>query len=419
MSRLRIRVGVYLDADPGTGGQAQYALTVLESLQGYSEQFELIAYCSWRYWQDVCDERGIAHKRVVPLRLPWCAKAVAKLIRSLTQSQIAPGWYQQLFARRIRRDRIDVCFFPVPTTLFKRIDAVSICPIHDLMYKYERATLNPGADRDYAHYDSLFREDAYYEELYAMILAYASVVLVDAELGEEHIRETFSDIRARIVVLAFCAPRHVDEYREAQLHDPQALAERIAPAVSAVTTAPYLYYPAMHRPDKNHLGIIRALKILQDRGIVCNVVFSGGFGPITATIKAEIEALGIRGTVHFLDYVSNEELCYLFAHAVALVMPTFAGPTNIPPLEAMALGCPVLISELYAMPDQAGGAAIHFDPDSPHAIADAIERVWTDPDERARLIERGYLRSAELGFPVFADRLRRVICEAVDRPDTV
>ena len=401
--KARIKVAVYLDADPGAGGQAHYALCLLDALRSHDDQFETIAYCSWRFWQDVCDDKGIAHQRIVPLRWDWGAKALAKVIRHFSQSQLAPAWYRALFARRVNKDSVDVCLFPVPTTLLTDVSIPTICAIHDLMYKYEREPYHEGKGRDYSYYDTLFQSDRYYETLYQSILSRATVVVTDAELGEQQIRESFSDIRAAIRILPFCAPRSTEAY------DPQA---EVSPAVRRAAQRPYLFYPAMHRPDKNHLALVRALRILEDQGLTCHAVFSGGFGPVTERINAEIERLRLRNSIIMLPYVTDEELCCLYAHAQALVMPTYAGPTNIPPLEAFALGCPVLISNIYAMPWQVGDAGILFDPDSPEEIAAAIREIWTCEPRRAELIEAGYRRSHELSFEVFAKGLTRIICEA-------
>jgi glycosyltransferase involved in cell wall biosynthesis len=56
--------------------------------------------------------------------------------------------------------------------------------------------------------------------------------------------------------------------------------------------------------------------------------------------------LGLEKEIHYLGYVPNEDMSGIYAEAVALVMPTFFGATNIPILEAWAFGCPVLTSDI-------------------------------------------------------------------------
>jgi glycosyltransferase involved in cell wall biosynthesis len=71
-------------------------------------------------------------------------------------------------------------------------------------------------------------------------------------------------------------------------------------------------------------------------------------------------------------------------------MPTYFGPTNIPPLEAMELGCPVIVSNKYAMCEQVGDAGLLCDPDSPEDIANCIMQVWGNEEKRKDMIVKGY-----------------------------
>ena len=76
-------------------------------------------------------------------------------------------------------------------------------------------------------------------------------------------------------------------------------------------------------------------------------------------------------------------------------MPTFSGPTNIPPLEAMKSGCPSAVSNIYAMPEQTKEAALLFDPESVDDMASAIAKLWEDDDLCRDLSERGKAVSRE------------------------
>jgi len=90
-------------------------------------------------------------------------------------------------------------------------------------------------------------------------------------------------------------------------------------------------------------------------------------------------------------------------------MPTFYGPTNIPPLEAFAVGCPVATSGIYGMPEQVGDAALLFNPESVGEIADCIRKLWQDDRLCADLVERGKGRVARWGQPQFNGRLREIV----------
>jgi glycosyltransferase involved in cell wall biosynthesis len=92
-------------------------------------------------------------------------------------------------------------------------------------------------------------------------------------------------------------------------------------------------------------------------------------------------------------------------------MPTYFGPTNLPPLEAFKLGVPVLYSNLTALRDQVGDAGVLLDLNDPGSMADGLHKIITQPEYRMRLIERGRQRIEALGD---AGRLAAVQ-EAIER----
>lgn len=117
----------------------------------------------------------------------------------------------------------------------------------------------------------------------------------------------------------------------------------------------------------------------------------------------------LEDNVSILGFVSDGQLVYLYKHAVAMVMPTYFGPTNIPPLEAMALGCPVIVSGQYAMGEQVGDAGILCNPDSPDDIARCIRKVWEDDGLRQSMIARGYARSRKWTQRDFKEKFIKII----------
>ena len=105
----------------------------------------------------------------------------------------------------------------------------------------------------------------------------------------------------------------------------------------------------------------------------------------------------------------------LYSGAVALVMPTFFGPTNIPVLEAWAFGCPVLTSDIRGIREQADDAAFLVNPRSVESIAEGIYRVWIDENLRCALTRAGSRRLSSYTVDDFRNRLIEIVEEAKER----
>jgi glycosyltransferase involved in cell wall biosynthesis len=158
----------------------------------------------------------------------------------------------------------------------------------------------------------------------------------------------------------------------------------------------YLFYPAQFWPHKNHVNLLKALRLLVEADPETPaLVLAGSDKGNRAFVESCAADLGVSHKVRFLGFVPTEDLIALYRNARALVYPSFSGPENLPPLEAFALGCPAIVSNYRGAEEQLGDSAVLFDPARPAAIAEAIARVVNDESLRTRLIERGRARAAK------------------------
>lgn len=88
---------------------------------------------------------------------------------------------------------------------------------------------------------------------------------------------------------------------------------------------------------------------------------------------------------------------------------TFFGPDNLPPLEAMSVGCPVIASNVSGASEQLGNAALIVDHKNPNAIASAIKLLLDDPVLRNSLIERGLVRANQWEVEDYVKELFKLI----------
>lgn len=156
----------------------------------------------------------------------------------------------------------------------------------------------------------------------------------------------------------------------------------------------YVLYPAQFWPHKNHVGLLHALRLLRDdHDLRLPAVFVGSDKGNEAHVRQVVESLGLRGQVHFLGFVPRSDLVTLYRHAFALAYVTFFGPENLPPLEAFALGCPVVASDVSGAREQLGDSALLVPPTDESRIADALLALHRDEALRRRLVVRGRERA--------------------------
>jgi len=155
----------------------------------------------------------------------------------------------------------------------------------------------------------------------------------------------------------------------------------------------YLFYPAQFWAHKNHVRILEALAVLREHGQHPQVVFAGGDKGNCGHVQKAVDRLGLREQVRMLGFVAAQDMRGLYEGCSAVVMPTYFGPTNLPPLEAWTVGRPLVYSKHLA--EHAGEAAVLADPDDAQDLARAIQQA-TDPATAARLVASGKLRLQQI-----------------------
>ena len=302
-------------------------------------------------------------------------------------------------ARALRELGIDLMIYPFPNGLAFEIGVPYVMTIHDMQHRLQPRFPEVSADGEWEWREYVFRNGA----------REATLLLVDSETSRDDVVDAYGEngvtVEAIEVLPVMPAP-----YLEAgaTATDRQRVREgyRLPPR--------YFFYPAQFWPHKNHLAIIEAVALLRDTGEDVDVVLAGTWsGSVREETHGNMveraQELGIAGRIHVLGYVPNKDLPALLAESVALVMPTFFGPTNIPPLEAWLLDVPVITSDLRGIREHMGDAAVLVDPTNPGALADGMRRIWTDAELRASLVERARVRRTIYTTEAHRERVARIV----------
>lgn len=178
----------------------------------------------------------------------------------------------------------------------------------------------------------------------------------------------------------------------------------------------FLLYPAQTWPHKNHENLFEALALLREGGLEVPLLCPGRRGANYPQLAERIGQLGLGSSVSFPGFVEPIELGSLYQLARALVFPSRFEGWGMPVCEAFEAGLPVISSRATVLPEIVGDAGILFDPDSPEEIADAIARVWSDPDLRTELVGRGRRRAELFSFDRTARMFRAHYRALAGRP---
>jgi len=164
----------------------------------------------------------------------------------------------------------------------------------------------------------------------------------------------------------------------------------------------YILTVGQFAPYKNHGHALRGFAQAFAARADMKLVLVQRRGPGNAALARLAASLGIADRVRFLPPMDDSALAALYNGALALLHPSLCEGFGLPLAEAMASGCPVVTSDLSAMPEVTGGAALLVDPHDTGAIAAALRRVVEDQKLAADLTERGLKRAQELRWADFA-----------------
>jgi len=394
---MKKKIGLFLDYDPSDGGTFQYAQTMIDAMAALpDDRFSVV----FGYTSDVWLSYLTPHE----VRRVFIPSGF--IGRALSQGWLRLGlpmapWrricrFFHPIARAVLNEQCDLWIFPSPTAKSFQIAVPALVSIHDLMHRYERRFPESASGSEYASR----------ERNYANICRWAQGVLVDSETGRRHVHESYGIPPERIHILPYRAPDYI---RTAQTPPDFDSRYRLPEK--------YIFYPAQFWEHKNHRNLIEAIYTLKAEIPDLKLVLSGSPKNAYEQVVTLVHHHNLDDDVLFLGYVPDGDMPELYRRARALVMPTFYGPTNIPPLEAFEVGCPVAISGIYGMPGQAGDAALLFDPESVEEIAGCIRKLWFDDDLCKNLAARGKMRAESWGRAQFNGQLCSIV-EQVMRAQT-
>jgi glycosyltransferase involved in cell wall biosynthesis len=371
-----LRLGVLFDQQIHAGGAYQQALNAaMVALELPPELVKVVFFTTLPENVSTLSTYGIESN---VLRLSWFAK-----IRSYFRRLIISTRLFRLveiiepfspFEANFVNYQIDLVYLLSPTSWAQSLEKLNyIVTLWDLCHRDDPEFPEVRSSKQFESRDRNYRA----------ILPRATAIFVDSELGKNNAVHRYGLDQARIHVMPFQPAEASRRKIESDLHvrDKYQL------------EFPYVFYPAQFWPHKNHIYLLEGLRSLEERfNKFVGVIFAGGDKGNRPYVERYARNLGLLDRVRFAGFVSNDEIVALYRQSVALVMPSYFGPTNLPPLEAFELGIPVLYSDKSGLRDQVGEAALLMDLDNPESMAVHLNNLIEDEYLSSRLIAAGYDR---------------------------
>lgn len=260
-------------------------------------------------------------------------------------------------------------------------------------------------DLSFIHYPETFTPNliAYLQQVVPWSVGRATHILADSQATKDDLMSVWQVLAGKITVLY----SGVDNmFRPVTDNKEQAAVRQ----KYGLDQTPYLFSVSTLQPRKNYQMLIRAFKPIAANW-PHNLVIAGGKGWLYEQILAEVAQQELTGRVHFLGFVDDRDLPALYSQATLFLFPSLYEGFGLPPLEAMACGVPVLLSDASCLPEIGGPAALLLSPHDPAGWGDTIHRLLLDPDRRAKMVAAGYLQARQFRWTKAANQLRHLYQE--------
>lgn len=280
------------------------------------------------------------------------------------------------FENKLIKDKIDLVYFLSPSGFARSLEKINyITTVWDLCHRDELEFPEVRWNRQFEIRESNYKA----------ILPRAVAVLVDSDLGKRNVIARYGIDNSRVYIMPF------EGSSEIRLAANSKTEEFLDIKAKYELEHSYIFYPAQFWAHKNHIYILDGLKELENKyNIKICAVFSGGDKGNKDYVISYAKEVNLYDRIHFVGFVSKKEIIDLYINSIALVMPSYFGPTNLPPLEAFGLGVPVLYSSKLAISQDIEDAVLKMDLNDPETMAESLYKIIVDDACKRRIIQAGY-----------------------------
>jgi len=382
------KIGILLSSPKIVGGIYQYSLSMIDALNRISQKkIDVYYFYTNKFWENHIPKKSkkIYIKKNIILRI---LKRIFLFFYFFENRYLKFSSFFNEEVSILNKSNCDLIIFPSQDITSYQIKKKSISTIHDLMHIYE-----PHFEE---YTDTIIKSrNIHYRHMCNTV----DGIFVDSNLGKNHVLENFKINKNKLLVLPFVAPSYLKNSPKFNVFKRFNIPKK------------YFFYPAQFWEHKNHINLIKAISInnIKNPNEKINLVLCGAKKNYFNVIFDFIKKNKLSKNIFYLGRVDDKYMASLYRSAYATIYPSYLGPTNIPPLEAISLGCPVICSNKYAMKKQLGKSALYFNPNNPKDIAKQILIFTKTKNLRQKLISQGKIHYNKYNEMHFTKKLENFL----------
>lgn len=379
MMRCKKKIGIVLSSDAYSGGIIQYSQSILDALQN-DDLNEYIIFLN----------KDDSHLRKVDLEVRnisgYKHSTIKKTVNFL---QLLMGSRKPIFiSKKELKIYDDIDLFLVPTvTAYPHfyLGKPFIFSLHDMQEQY----LN----------EFFSRKEKFLRWIIGKNLTkHAEKIICESEFVKSDIVNFYQADVNKVRVITAPPPAEMLNFRWDALK---------AASVKLRYSLPnrFIFYPAQTWFHKNHIRLISAFKLVVDKFPEIHLILTGSKKENHPAIIKHIRDMGLEDRIKHLGFLDYSDLPYIYKFSEFLVMPTLFESVSIPIYEAFALQVAVCSSNVVALPEQVGDAALLFDPNNILDIAQKMCWIIEDSNLRAELATKGYKKINNFNHENYKNKL--------------
>ncbi len=358
-----IKIGIFLPPfyTSEVGGGYFYLISFLEIVKNLKLDQEEIEFCTIQFQQGRFEKTLEENVILKNYPLTFLNKVSLKTgIFSKCTQKIITKKNSVYFENQLLEEKISIIFYPIQ----------NFCPLDNFPFvsnNWDSGELSSFGFPELVEGIEFLRR----KEIKDKTLKKSMAIFVESLSGKLELKNYYNIVESK----TFISPL-LPNYR---LIEDQTFSKNVLQKFDLKENN-YFFYPAKFWPHKNHINLFFAFSEIVKENSEVKLVLTGSTNltEFNLFLKNKISELNLEKNVIVLGNVDDVIIRNLYKYSIGLVMPTFIGPTNMPLIEAMALGTPVACSNLDGHKEILGDLGCYFDPSNQEEILNSLRLLYNE-----------------------------------------